>query len=223
MPFSWKDGENHLLFNMIAGDAPLYPTVMDLNVGKALIAGAGFDTWTYRLGYDVSIPIYSPLTRTTRTDDKYNVRPWLVLSTQMNIDADYKEELKIISSSHSEVLVLDACPKPLNISLRCTRDGKQQYLYPDILRKSTFCLVVRGARLAQPLLLEVMAANCIPVIIADSLVMPFHSILDWKRAAIFVMEENLADVMDVLKSVSDEHVIEMQNQVFFLLFIYICV
>lgn len=58
-----------------------------------------------------------------------------------------------------------------------------------------------------------MAADCIPVIVADTLIMPFHNVLDWKRAAIFIMEENLADLMEVLKSVSDEHVVEMQNQV----------
>lgn len=28
---------------------------------RALLAGGGFSTWTYRQGYDVSIPVYSPL------------------------------------------------------------------------------------------------------------------------------------------------------------------
>jgi len=28
---------------------------------RALVAGGGFSTWTYRQGYDVSIPVYSPL------------------------------------------------------------------------------------------------------------------------------------------------------------------
>lgn len=67
--------------------------------------------------------------------------------------------------------------------------------------------------MAQPLLLEAMAADCIPVIIADSLVMPFQSVLDWKRAAIFLPEDNLSDLMDVLKAISDQHVSEMQRQV----------
>ena len=30
-------------------------------VFRALLAGGGFSTWTYRQGYDVSIPVYSPL------------------------------------------------------------------------------------------------------------------------------------------------------------------
>lgn len=48
-------------------------------------------------------------------------------------------------------------------------------------QSATFCLVIRGARLGQSVLLEAMAAGCIPVIIADSLVMPFHEVIDWMR------------------------------------------
>lgn len=44
-----------------------------------------------------------------------------------------------------------------------------------------FCLIIRGARLAQSALLDAMAAGCIPVIIADSLVMPFHDVIDWTK------------------------------------------
>lgn len=71
----WNDGENHLLFNMIPGDVPLFSTVMDLNVGKAVIAGAGFDTWSFRAGFDVSLPVFSPLSKlVAEADDKYNIR-----------------------------------------------------------------------------------------------------------------------------------------------------
>jgi len=44
-----------------------------------------------------------------------------------------------------------------------------------------FCLIIRGARLAQSALLDAMAAGCIPVIIADSLMMPFHDVIDWTK------------------------------------------
>lgn len=74
-------------------------------------------------------------------------------------------------------------------------------------------MLCRGARLAQPVLLEAMAADCIPVIVADSIVMPFSSVIDWRRAAIFVQEDSLSDIMDILKSISDQHIIELQRQV----------
>lgn len=59
--FSWNGGENHLLFNMVPGSAPDYKTVVDLSIGKAMVAGAGFDSWTYRSSFDISIGIYSDL------------------------------------------------------------------------------------------------------------------------------------------------------------------
>lgn len=61
LSFSWNDGQNHLLFNMVPGTAPDYKTVVDLSFGKAMVAGAGFDSWTYRSSFDISIAIYSDL------------------------------------------------------------------------------------------------------------------------------------------------------------------
>lgn len=59
--FSWNGGENHLIFNMVPGTAPDYKTVVELSIGKAMVAGVGFDSWTYRSFFDISIAIYSDL------------------------------------------------------------------------------------------------------------------------------------------------------------------
>jgi glucuronyl/N-acetylglucosaminyl transferase EXT2 len=59
--FSWNDGQNHLIFNMVPGTAPDYKTVVELSIGKAMVAGVGFDSWTYRSSFDISIAIYSSL------------------------------------------------------------------------------------------------------------------------------------------------------------------
>lgn len=57
--FSWNEGQNHLVFNMVRETTVDYKT--DLFIGKAMVAGAGFDSWTYRPSFDISIPIYSDL------------------------------------------------------------------------------------------------------------------------------------------------------------------
>ena len=49
------------------------------------------------------------------------------------------------------------------------------------VQASTFCLVVRGARLGQAVLSDALMAGCIPVIVADGYVLPFSEVLDWKR------------------------------------------
>lgn len=46
---------------MLSGAVPDYNTVVDLYLGRAIVAGAGFSSWTYRIGFDVSLPVYSPL------------------------------------------------------------------------------------------------------------------------------------------------------------------
>jgi len=46
---------------MVPGTAPDYKTVVELSIGKAMVAGVGFDSWTYRSSFDISIAIYSSL------------------------------------------------------------------------------------------------------------------------------------------------------------------
>lgn len=47
---------------------------------------------------------------------------------------------------------------------------------------SSFCVVLRGARLGQAALSDVLQAGCVPVILADSYILPFSEVLDWKRS-----------------------------------------
>lgn len=58
---SWNNGENHLLFNILPGTVLHFSTVLDVPRGKALVAGGGFSSLTYRRGYDISIPVFNPL------------------------------------------------------------------------------------------------------------------------------------------------------------------
>ncbi|XP_017788520.1 PREDICTED: exostosin-2, partial [Habropoda laboriosa] len=211
LPF-WNNGENHLIFNMIPGTVPDYNTVIDVPVGKAMIAGAGMSSLTYRFGFDISLPVYSPLVNSLKSHFN-NTRPWLVISSQMNINSAFEQDLlEVKSMSSKDILILGTCLHytSMNSTIRCA--GEDVYKYPNVLETATFCLVIRGARLGQSTLLECMAAGCIPVIITDSLTMPFYDIIDWSRAAIFVREVNILSVVSVLKKVSQQRITELQEQ-----------
>lgn len=67
LPF-WNKGENHLIFNMVPGNVPDYNTVIDVPVGRAMIAGAGMSSLTYRPSFDISLPVYSPLVNNLKTN-----------------------------------------------------------------------------------------------------------------------------------------------------------
>ena len=47
---------------MLPGGPPDYNTSLDVPVDKAILAGGSFATWSYRSGFDVSIPVYNALT-----------------------------------------------------------------------------------------------------------------------------------------------------------------
>ncbi|CAB3254960.1 unnamed protein product [Arctia plantaginis] len=200
----WNYGENHLIFNMLPGTAPNYNTVVDLNTSKAIIAGAGFNTWTFRYGFDVSIPVYSPMAEkidSTQPEEK----KYLIISTQLNIPQHYLEELQNIASSSNDLLLLGRCKtENTDFSKRCEYTTGRQFEYPNILKEGMFCLVVRSARLTQAILMDILASQCIPIVIADSVVMPFNSHIDWNKLALFLPENNIKSLVKIVYSVSKE-------------------
>lgn len=55
---------------MLAGMSPDFSPVIELNTGFAMIAGADFDTHSFRPGFDISIPVYSPLLKFIKPEEK---------------------------------------------------------------------------------------------------------------------------------------------------------
>uniref|UniRef100_A0A671PJ21 Exostosin-2 n=1 Tax=Sinocyclocheilus anshuiensis TaxID=1608454 RepID=A0A671PJ21_9TELE len=60
--------------------------------------------------------------------------------------------------------------------------------------------------------LDVLQAGCVPVIMADSYILPFSEVLDWKRASVVIPEEKLPEMYTILKSIPHRQVEEMQRQ-----------
>ena len=72
-------------------------------------------------------------------------------------------------------------------------------------------MVIRGLRLGQPTLMDALAAGCIPVVIADSYVLPYAEVIDWKRVSIQIYEDDLDQLMGILQAVSSERIEEMRS------------
>ena len=70
-----------------------------------------------------------------------------------------------------------------------------RYDYKVLLHNSTFCLVPRGRRLGSYRFLEVLQAACIPVLLSNGIVMPFHEVIDWNRVTIWGDERLLLQVI----------------------------
>lgn len=48
--------------------SPDFSPVIELNTANAIIAGADFDTYTFRVGFDISIPVYSPYAKVAEVE-----------------------------------------------------------------------------------------------------------------------------------------------------------
>lgn len=206
----WKNGENHLIFNMIAGSSPDFSPVIELDLGNAMIAGADFDVESYRTKFDIPLPVFSSIAKTGEVKDTLHERHHIVTSSQLNIDPVFLDELQKLTYQHpGKLLILDSCQIHKYL-YRCTETGKK-YHYPEVLKSSVFCLIFRGERMGQFALLEAMAANCIPVIITKGHILPFEEILDWKHFSVLIMEKHLKTVIDVITAISDKRIKQMQS------------
>ncbi|XP_031562334.1 exostosin-2-like [Actinia tenebrosa] len=210
---SWtQSGQNHLIFNMLPGGHPDYNTSLDLPLGKAIQAGGGLSTWTYRPEYDISIPVYNVLTNKQVALAQNRQTRWLAISSQVNYSPEYRKELNELAKSSQDYLILEQCADPKNDNpLKRCKDGTV-YSYPDVLQSATFCMVIRGLRLGQSTLMDSLMMGCIPIVISDNYVLPFSEVLDWKRAAIVVPEDDIQTIPNLLKDISSKEIADMRRQ-----------
>lgn len=210
---SWRKlgGKNHLIFNIISGQEPDFNTSLDVNIDKAILAGGGFSSWSYRPGFDISIPVFNSLTYDIHQLSRTSIKKWFLLSTQVNYNGKFRVSLETVAASKSDTLILNRCLKDDQMYTRC--DNKAVYKYPQVLQFGTFCAVIRGARLGQSTLMDALMMGCIPVILADNYVLPFSEVIDWKRAAVLIREEQISDVYKILKTFTFQEISDMTKQV----------
>lgn len=156
----------------------------------------------------------------------------MLISSQLYLHARHNRILQEIAYDNQNILVLQHCTtaeqeqdktftnkddasksKPLASTkdIRCRFPDGKQYNYPNVLTHGTFCLIARTARLVQINLLEILASNCIPIIMADNIVMPFSEIIDWTLASVTIREQNLHSIAAILQGISMEKVDELQQ------------
>jgi len=206
----WNNGKNHLLFNMLPGSMPKYPPFLEVESGYAMVTSGGFSSVNHRMGFDISIPVYSPLAVKLDRPTAQQLRPWLIISPQSNIHEEFRNVISEVSAEHLNLLALDRCStNPLDTTLRCRED--EVYSYPEILKNGTFCLVLRGARLGQPSLMDCLSAGSIPVIASDLYVLPYSEVIDWKRVALQIYEDDLKNVMAIIHNVSEQRITDMRR------------
>lgn len=209
----FNGGRNHLIFNIERNDFKIFKkNNSDDFLSYAMIADVSHSKSQFRKEFDVSLPMWTDSLDNFQSD-LYSTRDWFVTSSQLNVDFFIEKDLaELAIRNPSYVRVLHNCSnkKELN-SLRYRCHNHNRYRYPDVFKSSTFCLIVSGEKSGMSILLEALAAQCIPVIINDAVVMPFNEVIDWSRAVVFVRETSILQTVDELKKYSAQKLDEFRR------------
>ena len=218
----WNDGENHILFNFFQKKSSS-ANALTINSGKAMVVSADFNQLNFRQKFDVVIPVINSFIDPMEIAAKIpnmklrKTRKWLLTIQYGIVTSSMKTELEnIIDKNQGSVLHLSYCTNAdLESATRERCMGTHSFTYPNILSESMFCLVLPSTGLFKTFLTDSMMNGCIPVVLQAHL-MPFLFAIDWKRASLRFNENQVQDLLHILKQVDSNQLASYRKQVLFL-------
>lgn len=109
--------------------------------------------------------------------------------------------VRLIEPSRHDTLKLDAMT------------GKADADYRHMMANADFAFIPRGDALFSYRLLEAMSFGCIPIILSDNWVLPFHRLIDWSSCSLRPREDEITACIALLKRLSDQEVLERKRRV----------
>ncbi|KAI3838921.1 hypothetical protein MKX03_002697 [Papaver bracteatum] len=85
--------------------------------------------------------------------------------------------------------------------------------YAQHMKSSKYCICARGYEVNSPRVVEAIFYECVPVIISDNYVPPFFEVLDWEAFAVFVAEDDIPKLKDILLAIPEKKYREMHKRV----------
>eukprot|EP00908_Phaeocystis_cordata_P004565 Transcript_14952.p1 GENE.Transcript_14952~~Transcript_14952.p1 ORF type:complete len:1141 (+),score=66.73 Transcript_14952:163-3585(+) len=92
--------------------------------------------------------------------------------------------------------------------------GFDEQSYARELTNAEFCLVPRGDTASCRRLFEALVAGCVPVIVSDTITLPFKGILDWSKFSVQISESAfLADPIAVYRALEGRNASQMRSEI----------
>ncbi|XP_016769739.2 exostosin-1 isoform X1 [Apis mellifera] len=229
----WNNGRNHLIFNLYSGTWPDYAEEsLAFDLGYAMLAKASMSIFRHRPEFDISIPLFGKqhperggepgqaLENNFPNNKKY-IAAFKGKRYVHGIGSETRNALYHLHNGKDLVFVTTCRHGKAWRELQdehCQQDNQEydMYDYEILLMNATFCLVPRGRRLGSFRFLEALRAGCIPVILSNGWALPFHERIDWTQAVIFSDERLLLQIPDIVRSVSNVHILKLRQQTQFL-------
>jgi len=197
----WNGGKNHLVIEIHDSEELRY------DIGMAMGVKSGFAAESYRVGFDISFPLYANVPvndtalRLTNRSGKFAYRSSKYLLTfkggfnrRHNIR---RRLLKLHNPSRDIVLV---------------HSSNRAWDYANLMANTKFALIVQGNGLHSYRLTEAMRANAIPVILADNYVLPFSEKILWEEFSIFVPQSDMMNIPAIIQRIDDERLAHMRER-----------
>ena len=83
--------------------------------------------------------------------------------------------------------------------------------YYEDMQRGIFCLCPLGWAPWSPRLVEAVIFGCIPVIIADDIVLPFADAIPWEEIGVFVAEKDVPYLDTILTSIPADMILRKQR------------
>ncbi|KAG5545851.1 hypothetical protein RHGRI_018117 [Rhododendron griersonianum] len=85
--------------------------------------------------------------------------------------------------------------------------------YPDMMKKSRYCICPSGWEVASPRIVEAIYAECVPVLISQNYVLPFSDVLNWNSFSVQVSVSEIPNLKKILAGIPEDWYLRLQQGV----------
>lgn len=87
--------------------------------------------------------------------------------------------------------------------------GSSSFPYEEGLRKSKYCLHVKGYEVNTARVCDAIHYGCIPVILSNYYDLPFSNVLDWSKFSVIINHKSITSLKKTLLSISKQKYLSM--------------
>ncbi|CAL5342249.1 unnamed protein product [Camellia sinensis] len=85
--------------------------------------------------------------------------------------------------------------------------------YPDMMKKSRYCICPSGWEVASPRIVEAIYVECVLVLISQNYVLPFSDVLDWNSFSVEVSVSDIPNLKKILLGIPEDRYLRLREGV----------